>query len=79
MTKIKRFARCPGCDELITVTIDDKIKPDRWPLKLEGEHNDHGYIVLFDSHYGITDIKKKPSKVVKKQTRTDGNCEEFTQ
>nr|MDO8133098.1 hypothetical protein [Candidatus Njordarchaeum guaymaensis] len=62
MAKIKRFVRCPECNELIVVNIDDKIKTDRWPLRLEGTHKDHGYVILLDSQYAITDVKKKPTK-----------------
>jgi hypothetical protein len=64
MTDIRRFVRCPECGELMTVIIDDKVKPDRWPLRVEGRHEDHTYIILFDSQFGITDVRKKP-----KQTR----------
>ena len=44
------------------VNVDDEIKTDRWPLRLEGTHKDHGYVVLLDSHYAITDVKKKATK-----------------
>lgn len=62
MAKIKRFVRCPECNELMTVNIDTEIKTDRWPLRLEGKHKDHGYVVLLDSQYAITEVKKKPAR-----------------
>ncbi|WXG46203.1 MAG: hypothetical protein WED05_05990 [Candidatus Atabeyarchaeum deiterrae] len=62
MAKIKRYVRCPECDELLLLTIDDKVRTDRWPLKLEGTHKEHGYVVYLDSQYAITEVKKKTGK-----------------
>jgi hypothetical protein len=62
MAKIRRFFRCPVCKELLALEIDNNIKTDRWPFKLEGKHGNHGYVVLLDSQLAVTDVKKRPEK-----------------
>jgi hypothetical protein len=62
MAKIRKFFRCPWCNQLLTLEVDTGMKTDRWPVKMEGSHGDHDYTVLFDSQFAVTDVKKRPKK-----------------
>ena len=62
MAKIRKFIRCPVCKELLTLEIDKDTKVDRWPAKLEGKHGDHAYVVLLDSQFAVTEVRKKSEK-----------------
>jgi hypothetical protein len=62
MTNIRKFFRCPVCNELLTLVITEEIHSDRWPVRIEGKHGDHSYIVFLDSQYSVTDVKKIPKK-----------------
>ena len=58
--KIRKFFRCPWCNQLMTIEVDTGLKTDRWPVKLEGRHGDHDYTVFLDSQFAVTEVKKKP-------------------
>lgn len=62
MTQIRKFFRCPVCNQLVTLVITEEIHADRWPVKIEGKHGDHDYIVFLDSQYSVTDVRKNPKK-----------------
>jgi hypothetical protein len=62
MTTVRKFFRCPVCNKLLTLVIGEEIHTDRWPLKIEGKHGNHSYIVFLDSQYSVTDVKKNPNE-----------------
>jgi hypothetical protein len=72
MAPIKKFFRCPVCNQLLTLVIAEEIHSDRWPVKIEGKHGDHSYIVLLDSQYSVTDVKKNPKKTPSQDDQPQG-------